>query len=58
MAQARPADPGPVLISKSEIATRVKSLADEISRDYRGQRIKVGVVLARSSGQVFPEFWG
>ena len=46
MAQVPPADPGPVLISKSEIATRVKSLADEISRDYHGQRIKVGVVLA------------
>ena len=46
MAQARPANPGPVLISKSEIAARVKSLADEISRDYQGQRIKVGVVLA------------
>lgn len=46
MAQARPANPGPVLISKSEIAVRVKSLADEISRDYQGQSIKVGVVLA------------
>ena len=45
-ARARSSDPGPVLISKSEIAARVKSLADEISRDYRGQRIKVGVVLA------------
>lgn len=46
MAQAWPANPGPVLISESEIAARVKSLADEISRDYRGQPIKVGVVLA------------
>ncbi|MYC67461.1 MAG: hypoxanthine phosphoribosyltransferase [Acidobacteriia bacterium] len=46
MTQARPANPGPVLISKSEIAARVKSLAAEISRDYQGRRIKVGVVLA------------
>ncbi|MDE0262482.1 MAG: hypoxanthine phosphoribosyltransferase [Bryobacterales bacterium] len=46
MDQAWTSDPGPVLISKSEIAARVKSLADEISRDYQGQRIKVGVVLA------------
>ena len=46
VAPAWSSDPGPVLISKSEIAARVKSLADEISRDYQGQRVKVGVVLA------------
>ena len=50
MAEAAPAPeppgrPGPVLISKAEIETRVKSLAEEISNDYAGQRIKVGIVL-------------
>ena len=46
MATASRSGPGPVLISESEIAARVELLADEISRDYEGQRIKVGVVLA------------
>lgn len=46
IAAVRSSGPGPVLISKSEIAARVKSLADEISRDYQGRRVKVGVVLA------------
>ena len=43
---ARPSNPGPVLITSNEIAARVKSLAAEISRDYEGKRVKVGVVLS------------
>jgi hypoxanthine phosphoribosyltransferase len=34
-----------VLIPSDEIAARVKSLAAEITRDYQGKPIKVGVVL-------------
>lgn len=48
-ASAGPSCPGPVLFTSNEISARVKSLADEISRDYermRIKRIKVGVVLS------------
>ena len=45
VAAARIPSPGPVLISSVEIAARVKSLAGEITKDYHGKPIKVGVVL-------------
>ena len=45
VAAARNSGPGPVLIPSDEIAARVKSLAGEITKDYQGKPIKVGVVL-------------